>query len=686
VTIVTVSYGIAGAAFALLATLLVANWRGKSHGTLLAAATALSALWAVTVAVTATGSAPAALSAEFLRSGGWLLFLIKVVETSTSGASRTLRTIRLVLGAGVLLGVALSMVAPGSVLGHIVLPLGLAVAGLALVEQTYRNANDAQRWALKYLCLGLGAIFAYDFYLYADALLFKHVDAQLWSARGLVNALVVPLILVSAARSPSWAVEVHVSRGFVFHTAALLGAGVYLLAMSAAGYYIRLFGGSWGTIAQTVFLVGAIMVLVGVLFSGSWRAALRVFLAKHFFSYKYDYRHEWLRFTRLLSAGEPGQPVRERALQALAGLLESPAAALWLPHEGGVYRQVAGWNMPAIAATEPGEGALVRFLSAEQWVIDLQEFEHSPEMYGDLQLPKWLLQLPKAWLIMPLVLHDRVSGFVVFARAISPRGINWEDRDLLKTAGGQAAVYLAQADANEALVQARQFESFNRLATFVVHDLKNVIAQLTLMLANAEKHKHKPEFQDDMLETVANAAQKMSRLLTQLRAGYQTAQGATVIHLGDLLEGLVHEKSAHRPVPTLTQPAAPVWVMADRERLARVLGHLIQNAIEATPESGVVEVTLAEHDAHAVITVRDTGHGMDEAFIRDNLFRPFASTKPSGMGIGAYECREYVRELQGEIRVRSEAGKGSVFEVTLPCHVRQDDAVETSNGQGVAGG
>lgn len=683
--ITIVSYGIASGAFVLLAVLLAVSWRGKLHGALLAGATALSAIWAGSVALSEASSA-VTVSAEMLRSGAWLLFLIKLVEASTSGANRSLRLIQLGVIACVMAGVVLASVAPGSVLGQILVPLVLAVAGLALVEQTYRNANDAQRWAIKYLCLGLGVIFAYDFYMYADALLFKHIDAQLWNARGLVNALVVPLILVSAARSPSWTVEVHVSRGFVFHTAALLGAGVYLLAMSAAGYYIRLFGGSWGTIAQTVFLVGAVMVLVGVLFSGSLRASLRVFLAKHFFSYKYDYRQEWLRFTRLLSAGEPGQPVRERALQALAGLLESPAAALWLPYEGGAYHQVASWNMPAVAATEPADGALVRFLNAEQWVIDLQEFEHSPEMYGDLELPKWLLQLPKAWLIMPLVLHDQVSGFVVLARAISPRGINWEDRDLLKTAGGQAAVYLAQADANEALVQARQFESFNRLATFVVHDLKNVIAQLNLMLANAEKHKHKPEFQDDMLDTVANAAQKMSRLLTQLRAGYQTAQGATVIDLGELLANLVREKSMHRPTPTLTQPAMPIWVMADRERLARVLGHLIQNAIEATPESGTVDVALAERDAHAVITVRDTGHGMDEAFIRDNLFRPFTSTKPSGMGIGAYECREYVRELRGDVSVLSETGKGSMFEVTLPLHVREIDAVERINGQGVAGG
>lgn len=679
----SVSYGIAFAAFGLLAGLLAVNWRGKLHGALLAAAAALTAAWAGIITYGALSDKPYGaypMAAEFARDGAWLLFLLQVIASGTSGARRGLRRVAWGLGASALAGVVLALLHSGGVLVAIVLPLALSVAGLALVEQLYRNAHDAQRWAIKYLCLGVGVFFAFDFYLYADALLFKHIDPQLWGARGLISALTVPLILVSAARSPGWAVEVHVSRGFVFHTAALLGAGVYLLAMAAAGYYIRLFGGSWGAVAQTVFFVGAAIVLAAVLFSGSLRASLRVFLAKHFFSYKYDYRHEWLRFTRLLSTGEPGQPVRERALQALAGLMESPGAALWLPGEDGSYRQVARWNMPEIVVTEPADDSLPYFLSKEQWVIDLQEFERSPEMYGELRLPKWLLQLTKAWLIVPLVLHDRMCGFVVLARAISPRDINWEDRDLLKTAGGQAAVYLAQAEANEALVLARQFESFNRLATFVVHDLKNVIAQLSLMLANAEKHKHKPEFQEDMLETVANATQKMSRLLTQLRAGYQTAQGATVVNLGDLLDALIREKAAQHPAPTLSRPDAAIWVMADRERLARVLGHLIQNAIEATPETGEVAVALTEQGANVEVVVRDTGHGMDEAFIREKLFRPFTSTKPSGMGIGAFECREYVRELQGDIRVSSEIGRGSLFSVVLPRHVRPTETIETLNG------
>jgi len=283
-------------------------------------------------------------------------------------------------------------------------------------------------------------------------------------------------------------------------------------------------------------------------------------------------------------------------------------------------------------------------------------------------------------------LHEQLMGFIVLAESRSPRDFNWEDSDLLKTAGRQVAVYLAQIQATEALVEARQFESFNRLSTYVVHDLKNIVAQLSLLLANAQKHKHNPEFQEDMLATVDNAAQRMTRLLAQLRTGYQSAQQATAVDLIPLLERLMKEKAHFRPAPQLRAPTQPVWVIADKERLSRVLGHLVQNAIEATSETGEVNVALETRGENALITVQDTGQGMDEEFIREKLFRPFETTKTSGMGIGAYECREYVRELRGELNVASHVNQGSTFTVSLPQRKSVTQEIEQSPMQGAAGG
>ena len=161
----------------------------------------------------------------------------------------------------------------------------------------------------------------------------RHINPEIWAARGIINALVVPLVAMSAARNPQWSIEITVSRRILFYSAALFGAAVYLFTMAAAGYYFRFFGGSWGTVMQVTFLFGAVILLLAVLFSGTLRSWLRVFISKHFFSYNYDYREEWLRFTRTLSEG--GQGLEERAIQALAQLVESPGGALWMCRESG---------------------------------------------------------------------------------------------------------------------------------------------------------------------------------------------------------------------------------------------------------------------------------------------------------------------------------------------------------------
>ena len=255
----------------------------------------------------------------------------------------------------------------------------------------------------------------------------------------------------------------------------------------------------------------------------------------------------------------------------------------------------------------------------------------------------------------------------MLAQSRAPRTCNWEDNDLLKTAGREAASHLAQMEAAEALVNARQFEAFNRLSAFLIHDMKNVVTQLTLVVNNAAKHKHKPEFVEDAFKTIENAAAKMNRLLNQLRSGTVTRGRLSEVDLEQLLTEVVADQHGRLPLPVLQCQAQGLIMRVERDRLADVLGHIIQNAQEATPSDGQVEVMLQNSGSMAVIEVRDTGCGMDGDFIRNRLFRPFDSTKGrSGMGIGAYEAREFIRELGGQLNVRSEPGAGTCFHIELP--------------------
>jgi len=278
-----------------------------------------------------------------------------------------------------------------------------------------------------------------------------------------------------------------------------------------------------------------------------------------------------------------------------------------------------------------------------------------------------LRTLPDAWLIAPLLLQEKLHGFVVLARSPAVRRhFNWEDCDLLKTTGTQAASHLAQHTASQALAEARQFEAFNRLSTYVVHDLKNLISQLSLVVSNAARHGNNPLFMENVISTVDNSVSKMNRLLTRMRDGVQD-DSRRMVNLANLLEEVVHDARASKPAPVLECDAMDMAVTVDRDRLASVMGHVVRNAQDATPEDGRVTVRLQKTNGHAVVEVEDTGCGMDEAFIGARLFRPFQTTKGvSGMGIGAYEAREFVRSLGGDIQVESRPGKGTIFRIHLP--------------------
>ncbi len=677
--IAIVSYASAALAFFFLTILLLTSWRGRLYGMMLTIACLFSALWAAIIVYQLTWgySAPfLTYSLEMLRNVAWSAFLIVLLgpfqATKNDASLPKIRTSVIVVSVLYLVFLIVPLFSPNEIggtynitndsLASISSSVLMAIIGVMLVEQFYRNSPVDQRWGIKFICLGVGSIFVYDFYLYSDAMLFRHVNEDLWAARGGINALVVPLIAVSAARNPQWAVGIAVSRHIIFYSAALFGAAIYLLVMAAAGYYLRFSGGSWGTVLQMTFLFGAMMLLVGVMFSGTIRSELKVFISKHFFSYNYDYREEWLRFTRTLSEGR--NDLDERVIEALAQLVESPGGGLWLCRETSNYEPVAYWNMALINESESVNSDFSRFLEDNEWVVDLQGSNINTVNNTEIVLPDWLRALSTVGLVVPLMLQKKLMGFVVLMRPRSRMKLNWEVTDLLRVAGNQAASYLAQDEAAKALIVARQFESFNRMSTFMVHDLKNLIFQLSLLLSNAEKHKDNPEFQRDMVQTVDLSVHKMKRLLEKLSSG-NALEKPDSLSLEKLLLEIMEGKSAFRPCPVLEVVDKELVVLANRTRFERVLGHLIQNAIEATPADGQVSVRLLKKGGTAVIEIKDTGHGMSEKFINERLFKPFESTKSAGMGIGVFESREYIHELGGRLEVVSEEMVGTAFLLEL---------------------
>ena len=547
--------------------------------------------------------------------------------------------------------------------------LMVAIVGLALLEQVIRNTRYHHVWHLKFLCISLGVLFAYDVFLYSNAILFNRVQYTFWEARGGVTALMVPLIAISVLRTRQLPIQLNISRRLVFHTGVLMAAGIYLLLMASVGFYIRNVPGEWGVAFQIMFWVISLTMLLLLMFSGKLRSVVKGYINRHLFSSKFDYREEWLRISNTLSRVSPDETLPERAILALADIVESPGGALWLTSNDYHYDQVAHVEMEWFQDSSlTRRDYLIEYLSG----INQMAVYNDPELGPDpKQLPEWLKQTRKVWLIVPLLLHERLLGFVLLKEPRVEFDLTWEDFDLMKAAGQQAASYLAQMVASDALSEVRQFSAFNQVSAFVVHDIKTLNSQLSLLVRNAEKHKTNPSFIEDMIKTTQHAVSKMDVLLKHFRnEANSVASGSDQpLDLVSLVRSVVAAQSDRKPVPQFSGGPQRITILANGAELASSIGHLIRNAQDASAEDSLVEVKVDVSGESARVIVRDSGSGMTQEFINTRLFKPFDSTKGlTGMGIGVFQCRATVRRLDGDLTVVSQPGEGTTFTISLPLY------------------
>ena len=544
-----------------------------------------------------------------------------------------------------------------------------AVIGLMLVEQVYRNATQESQWSIKFLCLGLGASFMIDFFVYSKSLLFAQLDSLLWSSRGFINALITPLLFISILRlQASKALRITASRKIVFHTTVLLGSGLYLIVMSLAGFYIRDYGGNWGATAQLLFIFLALLILSILFISGKARALTKVFINKHFFHYHYDYRDEWLKVSKTIAKLNSINELSGFIIKTLCDLVDSSGGGLWLKNDQDDFYLAEESNLGfSPPFTLQKNQSLIRFMKKKQWVIDFIELSKSPHIYDDVDLSQWQNPLYNICLIIPLLQEDDIVAFVVLTKAKVTRQLNWEDHDLLKTVCLQLANALALSHASDALSRSRQFEAYNRLSAFLVHDLKNLVAQVCLIVKNSEKHKYNVEFIDDSIDTLKNIIFKMDHLLSQLKKEQLTSHNQSLINLVDIIKDVAIQQNANKPNLQLITNLDNIEIVGETQKITAIFSHLVQNAQEATADDGFIKVILSTDNQEAIIKIIDNGTGMDNKFIAERLFKPFDTTKGNaGMGIGVYEARDYIMKHDGSCNVESALGVGTTFIIKLP--------------------
>lgn len=691
-TIAILSHLAAMVGYAVLTLALLLHKKPSGFRLMVALASLLTALWAAAIvanAATPASPSPMLIQLGTLRTAAWIVVLLILQRRSLGLADKPTSSFLVAASLGfvvallLVLNLGIQLSAGGNTSSSLTLlfttcRLVLAISGLVLLHNLYVNSNNSTDLNFRMLAVGVGILFAYDLNYYTLQFLTGQPNIALYNLRGAAFTLAIPLIYFGMRGDNGG--RFTLSRRAAFHTVSFTIIGIYLILMSLLSYGLRLTGGSWGQLWQIAFLTVTLALGALVVLSPRFRAELRMRINRNFYRYRYDYRVEWLRFIDQIDASsETIAPFRERLIQAFATVLDCPGGALLEPGDDGNFHLTTRWFWPALPPLPPlpDNAPVIRHLQSKGLVVDFDRLRAGQApLYttddADTAGPMLLdiaMSERSIWLAVPVIHRQQLRGVLLLERSIAPRELNWEDFELLRTLGRQGASYLAEADTLAQLDEVRSFDEYNRRFAFVMHDVKNVVSQLALVARNAERHADNPAFRADMTATLHSSVAKMTDLLSLMGGKSGQAASRPVEHetdLAALLAAVVATLRRQHGAITLSGTASPLLLKADRQRLEAMFTHLIQNAIDASAPDAPIEVVIAQDGPMFVVTVRDQGHGMSPAFIRDELFKPFRSTKESGFGIGAFDAREIARTHGGRLEVESQPGEGSTFTISLP--------------------
>lgn len=669
----SVGYVITSAGFLFLFLLLLTTKQKSLQRSILIVSALLSSIWALNASLYFhySYSVISFLPIETIRNSSWFLLLLSTLtdkETikelmKTDTIARRIIPL-LVLFTIVEISYFWQPLLPFRYV--ILLQLSQSAIGLWLIEQLYRRTNIQDRWTIKPLCLGLGMAFAYDFALYANGVLTNRIDTLFFFGRGWVTLITLPLIIMTTRRVKHWSTRIYVSRDIVYSSTLLTVAGIYLLVMAFTGYYIRYIGGDWGSMIQNIFFALSGLILASLFTSLSLRRKLKVFITKHFYANKYEYREEWMNFAAILE--KSGDSPYQVSLNAMIRPFDCEQGMLAVL-EDGKFKKRAFYNL---SDNYPEADQMLQKLAYEalkhHWIIDINALQLNntkvPFQYDSNEMA----EINTFSHIVPISDKKNIKCVCFLSTPKSTQALNWEDRDLMWAISKQLAVYLSLYQTNKLLTENQQFDTFNRMSAFLAHDLKNILAQLQLLAKNGKRHKDNPEFIDDAFETIDSAVMRLSKVVDHLRKKNLAANTTEIFPVAQTIQSVCAERSVSRPLPKCSiKKSDSIALEADKERFRNMISHIIQNAQDATSPEGFVNVTTSRQGVYYTITIEDNGEGMSDDFIENRLFKPFDTTKGnSGMGIGAYDAKKFIEQLNGYINVQSQPGKGSLFTIYIP--------------------
>ena len=534
------------------------------------------------------------------------------------------------------------------------------VAALVVLERSFAGMSRQNRWRMKFEIIGVGSIITVQAVFYSQALMYRTLDFALNPARNIALVIGVCLFLYSRFKR-GYPEKISISDTVVYRSLILLVASFYLIFMGLVGEGLKFFGPSSNRVFILVVALFCGVGLCVVCLSDNLRRKAKVLIHKHFYQHRYDYRVKWLEMTDCLNATGDIASLCSGVLEMYCHTFALRGGALFLRQSGqSDFTPVAMYEWSSASEIIHPQGALVKFLREKRWVFN--RLENLSDLAGSDDSK--IIERYDIQFAVPLFFNDQVDGFILLGKQINAgEPIIYEDYDLMKAFASQSSAALHNLHLLDQLVDSREMAAIGKVSTFVMHDLKNIVSNLALVVDNAKDHMDDREFQQDMVETLSNSVSRMKSLIDRLKKFEVAPQLALEpCELKKLVEETLHDSA----VSGIEIDGDPVDLIVDRQEISRVILNLALNAFEALGEEGGAVKIKTGVNGRAFLVIQDHGCGMTEEYINTKLFKPFETTKVKGFGIGVYQSRQIVEAHGGEMQVMSKPGEGTTFTVWLP--------------------
>ncbi|HEY1787951.1 MAG TPA: XrtA/PEP-CTERM system histidine kinase PrsK [Verrucomicrobiae bacterium] len=548
-----------------------------------------------------------------------------------------------------------------------------AILVLMNLECTYRAAVGTMLWRIKFMILGLGLIFIVEAYLSSQVLLFHNsLNLSLQSVTSIGMLLGGLLVLRSLFRAGHFNADVYPSKFFVQTSLTLMLAGIYFFTVGIFARVVEFFGGDASFTFKAFILLVALVLAAVLSLSDRMRQYLRRFMSRHFQRPLYDYRLMWLRFTEETAFNVQPAELCQATVKFLSDIFQVLSVTIWLVDDKGENFTFA--TSTFLSESRANE---LKLQTADAVTVIRALEKHSDPVDIDTSSESWAAALKQCHpdefrsggnrICVPLISGGQMLGMIILGDRVKALPFSWQDFDLLKCVADSMAAGLRNMQLSQKLLQAGQLEAFSTMSAFFVHDLKNTISTLNLMLKNLPANFDNPEFREDALRGIAKTIAHVNHLiqrLGQLRGRLQIKPVAS--DLNELVLSALDTVEA-TPQINLVKTLHPLpRIQMDQEQMLKVVTNLIFNAREAVSSTGEVRVETSQNNGWAVLSVSDNGCGMEPDFLNHSLFRPFQTTKKNGLGIGLFQSKMIVEAHQGRIQVESQPRKGTTFRVILP--------------------